>query len=255
MRTSITKRKQLQYKIIALVFWISVWWLIARMINQEIYVPSPIQTLEALIHNIGQADFWKTIMSTISRVVLGFLGACVVGILLGVLCGLHAFSYTLWHPIISAIKSTPVMSFILIAILWFRSGNVPIFICFLMGLPIIWTSTVEGIRHVDNRLLEMAEVYQVHWKYRIGHIYFPSTIPYIRAAMITALGLGWKVTVAAEVLSNPKFSIGTKLSEAKIYIESAQLFGWTIVVIVLSLAIEGLFKVMLKKLLPVRIQK
>jgi NitT/TauT family transport system permease protein len=73
--------------------------------------------------------------------------------------------------------------------------------------------------------------------------------------MITSLGLGWKVTVAAEVLSSPKFSIGTKLYKAKIYIESEQLFAWTIVVIVLSLILEYIFKYFLKKMLPVRIQK
>ncbi len=255
MKTSITKKKQFQYKIIAFAFWIIVWWGLALLVNQEIYVPTPTRTFQVLIENIGQINFWKTIMATISRVALGFLFACIIGTSLGVLCGMHYFSYTLWHPVISAIKSTPVMSFILIAIIWFQSNQVPVFICFLMGLPIIWTSTVEGIRNVDNRLIEMASVYKVDRKYRISHIYFPSITPYIRAAMITALGLGWKVTVAAEVLSNPKFSIGTKLSEAKIYVESASLFAWTIVVIILSLLLEGIFKCVLHKILPVRIQK
>ncbi len=232
-----------------------VWWVLARLVNQEIYVPTPMRTFQELIDNIGQVYFWKTIMATISRVAIGFFFACIIGVSLGVLCGMHYFSYTLWHPVISAIKSTPVMSFILIAIIWFQSNDVPVFICFLMGLPIIWTSTVEGIHNVDNRLIEMASVYKVDKKYRISQIYFPSITPYIRAAMITALGLGWKVTVAAEVLSNPKFSIGTKLSEAKVYVESASLFAWTIVVIVLSLLLESLFKGILHKILPVRIQK
>ncbi|QUI21241.1 ABC transporter permease subunit [Vallitalea pronyensis] len=255
MKTSITKKKQLQHKIIAFLFWIMVWWVLARLVNQEIYVPTPMRTLQVLIDNMGQAFFWKTIMATISRVAIGFFFACIIGVGLGVLCGMHDFSYTLWHPVISAIKSTPVMSFILIAIIWFQSNDVPVFICFLMGLPIIWTSAVEGIHNVDNRLIQMASVYKVDKKYRISHIYFPSITPYIRAAMITALGLGWKVTVAAEVLSNPKFSIGTKLSEAKVYVESASLFAWTIVVIILSLFLEGIFKKILRKILPVRIQK
>ena len=147
------------------------------------------------------------------------------------------------------------MSFILIAVIWFKSDNVPIFICFLMCFPIIWTSVVGGINNVDQRLIDMAYVYKVDKRYIIKDIYIPSIIPYVTTSMITSLGLGWKVTVAAEVLSSPRFSIGTKLYDAKIYVESGQLFAWTLVVIILSLILEYILKYFLQKILPVRLQK
>lgn len=134
------------------------------------------------------------------------------------------------------------MSIIIIALIWFQSGRVPIFVCFLMCFPIIWTNAVEGIRQVSKDLLQMAKVYRVNRSLIIRRIYIPSIRPYLIAGVTTALGLGWKVTVAAEVLSNPKFSIGGNLYGAKVYLESSQLFAWTSVVIILSFAFEYLFK-------------
>lgn len=255
METSITKNRRRLYKIIALIFWIIVWEIIALVINKEIYLPTPYNTFKVLLEEIKTVMFWQTIFATIFRVAVGFVIACIVGILVGIVCGINHFMYEILNLIIVAVKSTPVMSFILIALVWFKSENVPIFICFLMCFPIIWTSVVGGIKHIDRRLIDMAYVYKVDKRYIIKDIYVPSIIPYITTAMITSLGLGWKVTVAAEVLSSPKFSIGTKLYNAKVYIESEQLFAWTIVVIVLSLMLEYIFKYLLRKMLPVRIQK
>lgn len=255
METSILRNRRLLYRSISFIFWIIIWEIIALLINKSIYLPTPIKTFEALIYHMQTIVFWKTIGATIIRVTVGFIIACVLGSLLGIICGINNFIYEIINPIIVAIKSTPVISFILIAIIWLKSRNVPIFICFLMCFPIIWTSAVEGISHVDKRLIDMSYVYKVQKKYIIKHIFIPSIVPYIRTAMITALGLGWKVTVAAEVLSNPKFSIGNNLYNAKVYVESEQLFAWTIVVIILSLILEYLFKHIIKKILPVRIQK
>ncbi|GKX29919.1 ABC transporter permease [Vallitalea longa] len=255
METSITKNRRIVYKIIAFIFWILVWEIIALLINKEIYLPTPYNTFKVLVSEIKTAMFWQTVFSTIFRVAIGFFIACIIGIIFGIICGVNKFIYEILNLIIVAVKSTPVMSFILIAVIWFKSDNVPIFICFLMCFPIIWTSVVGGINNIDKRLIDMAYVYKVDKKYIVKDIYIPSIVPYITTAMITSLGLGWKVTVAAEVLSSPKFSIGTKLYDAKVYVESEQLFAWTIVVIALSLILEYIFKYLLRKILPVRIQK
>lgn len=241
-----TKNKIRFYKVFSLIFWIIVWEIAALVINTEIYLPSPFRTFQALIHLVKMKVFWYTVISTISRVVIGFIISFIIGGLTGILCGLNKFIYELFHPLIISIKSTPVMSFIIIALIWFKSDNVPIFICFLMCYPIIWTSVVEGMKHVDNNLLDMAYLFKVKKTYIVRNIYIPSVLPFLSTGMMTALGLGWKVTVAAEVLSNPKLAIGAKLFDAKVYLESENLFAWTIVVILLSLVFEYILKYIIK---------
>ncbi|PKM51768.1 MAG: ABC transporter permease [Firmicutes bacterium HGW-Firmicutes-7] len=237
----ITKNKTLFHKVCALLFLIFIWHIVAWIINEELFVPTPFSTFKALNSLVFDSDFWVVIGTSIYRVLLGFTISIVIGIITGIASGLNKMIYELFHPMIVIVKSTPVLSFIIIALLWFDSGDVPIFICFLMCYPIIWTSVVQGIKQVDIDLLEMAKIYQIKTRYVIKNIYIPTAIPYLISGILSGLGLGWKVTVAAEVLSHPKYSIGAYLHDAKIYLESDQLFAWTIVVIILSMVFENIF--------------
>ena len=238
---TILKNKNITGVMIA-IFWIAIWEIASLLIGKEVYLPSPLNTLKALFALSITSKFWYSIAMTFIRVVVGFVISCIAGIILGIICGLNRFLYQLLNPLVIAIKSTPVMSIIIIALIWFQSGRVPIFVCFLMCFPIVWTNAVEGIRQVSKDLLQMARVYRVNRSLIIRRIYIPSISPYLIAGITTALGLGWKVTVAAEVLSNPKFSIGGNLYGAKVYLESSELFAWTSVVVILSFAFEYLFK-------------
>ena len=238
---TILKNKNITRVMIA-IFWIAIWEIASLLIGKEVYLPSPLNTLKALFALSITSKFWYSIAMTFIRVVVGFVISCIAGIILGIICGLNRFLYQLLNPLVIAIKSTPVMSIIIIALIWFQSGRVPIFVCFLMCFPIVWTNAVEGIRQVSKDLLQMARVYRVNRSLIIRRIYIPSISPYLIAGITTALGLGWKVTVAAEVLSNPKFSIGGNLYGAKVYLESSELFAWTSVVVILSFAFEYLFK-------------
>lgn len=240
MKLFTLQNKKFRNKILPILFWIAIWEIISLIINRELYLPSPYAAFTALIKLMGTKTFWVIILTSIYRVIAGFIIAAIVGTITAIACGLNQFLYNLLHPLVTAIKSTPVMSFIIIALIWFSSGNVPIFICFLMCYPIFWTSIVEGMRQVDKRYLQMASLYNVKKRYIIMQIYFPTIEPYLMAGMLSALGLGWKVAVAAEVLSHPKYAIGSYLHNAKIYLESDQLFAWTIVVIFLSMFFEAI---------------
>ena len=176
----------------------------------------------------------------------GFFLSCALGILLGIICGIHKAVCNLFYPLIGIIRTIPVMSIIIIAIMWFKDTNVPIFVAFLMCFPIIWTNSVSGIHSTDIKLLQMCEVYKVKKIRIIKSVYFNSSLPYIKAGMISALGIGWKVTSAAEVLSLPKYSIGRFLYDSKVYLEIPDLFAWTIIIVSLSFLFENLLKYIFK---------
>lgn len=236
--SSIKDKKIKLNKVFILLFWILVWQIAHMAIGRDIYVPSPVSVFERLSELILTELFWRTVFYSIYRVILGILISVILGVVLGVASSLNKSIYNILNPLIIAIKSTPVISFIIIALIWFKSSNVPIFICFLMCFPIIWTNVVEGIRNTDGKLLEMVKVHKVKNSLILRRVYLPSIIPYFNAALITSLGLGWKVSVAAEVLSHPRNSIGSQLYSAKIYLDSSDLYAWTLVVIILSFLFE-----------------
>lgn len=241
MMNFITKNKNWLKKILIFSFWICIWqWLYDR-VGRDIYISSPFHVLKTLVQLWKIPDFWKSVLFSAYRVLCGIFLSFLFGIPLGFFSAVNKWIYELFYPFVVAIKSTPVMSFIILALVWLKSSNVPIFICFLMCFPIIWTNMVQGIKSTDQKLLEMANVYRVGYSEILRRIYLPSVRPYLAAACATSLGLGWKVCVAAEVLSLPQNAIGTKLYNAKVYLNSEELFAWTFTVIILSLLLETIF--------------
>lgn len=234
----ITKIRVLLKNLAVLLFYFMVWQLLYLAVQREVYLPSPWQVLLRLTELVREVSFWQAVACSMYRVGWGLFLSVVTGVLFGVIAGWSRLCYDLLQPLVVAVKSTPVISFIIIALVWFPSSAAPVFICLLMCFPIIWTNTVTGIHSVDQKLLEMARVYRVGKIAVWQKIYLPEILPYFMAGVTASLGLGWKVSVAAEVLSHPRAAIGSQLYSAKVYLDSTGLFAWTLVVIILSLNLE-----------------
>ncbi|MGE4215039.1 MAG: ABC transporter permease [Anaerotignaceae bacterium] len=240
------KNKNLIIKIIAVVFWIGVWQVASMWVGKEVLVASPMTVIKVFGELSMKKTFWFSILSSLLRIALGFGGAVFVGTLLAVITCAIPGAYHLFYPLISVIKATPVASFIILALLWIKSTNVPVFIAFLMVLPIMWSNVSSGIKNTDKKLLEMARVFNFGRIKTIRLIYVPQCMDYFYTACIMGIGFAWKAGIAAEVICTPKFSVGANLYNAKIYLETPQLFAWTIVVILMSIFFENLFKQTMK---------
>lgn len=234
-------------KTLIIIFWLFIWELSSLFINNEILLPTPKKVFETLITLGIKKYFWLSVFKSIIRVIIGIFISIALGISLGIIAGINIFIEELLEPLVVTIKATPVMSIIIIALVWFKSSNVAIFTSILMCFPIIYTNVLAGIRSVDKNLIEMANLYKVKNKYILTNIYIQSIKPYIVSGILMCLGIGWKVSVASEVLSTPKYSIGLNLLNAKATLATEELFSWTIVVVLLSLIFENIFKYYVKK--------
>ena len=223
-----------------LAFWLLVWALAAAAVGQELLLPSPVQAARELIGLARTPDFWLTIGRSVLRVLTGILSAVCLGVGLAFLTHKSAVMNALFSPVMTLVKSTPVASFIILALVWLGRSVVPVFISALMVLPVVWANVSAGLKGIDPQLLELARVYRLPRGRVLRRITWPSVLPHLRAALRSALGLGWKAGIAAEVLTVPPYSIGKRIYEAKLYLETTELFAWTAAVILVSLLIEKL---------------
>jgi len=245
-RASKYKKRRIIYTILTVLFWLMVWQVASMIIRQSLYMPSPWETLVALSGLVATDIFWLSVAFTFLRVVLGVVISFALGILLAFLAMRSAFLEQLLRPVVAAAKATPVMSIIMLALVWFTSSFVPIFSCVLLCFPIFYTNTLAGLKSVDKQLLEMASVFSVSRRRVITGIVVPSVIPHIYSALAVCLGFSWKSVVAAEVLSSPKYALGYQLYRTKLYLDTPSLFAWTLAIVVISLIVEK----GLKRLLP-----
>ena len=114
-------------------------------------------------------------------------------------------------------------------------------ISFVVVFPPIYFATVEGIRHTDPGLLEVAEVFCMPFARKVWYLYRPSVLPYLASACKSAVGMSWKSGAAAEVIGIPEGTIGERLYLSKIYLDTAQLFAWTAVIVLVSGVFEAIF--------------
>lgn len=231
---------------IPLAFWLGVWQVAAMTVGQELLLPAPAAVGRALLMLAETKEFWLSALYTLGRVLLGLACGVACGCVLAFLTHFCALADWLVSPAVRVLRATPVVSFILLLYLWVTRSDIPGVIAALMVLPVLWGSLTAGLNAVDGRLLEMGRAYRFGRLKTLRLIYLPSLRPHFVSGFLTAFGLAWKSGVAAEVLCPPKYAIGARMQQAKTALETPELFAWTVLLIVLSLILEGLLRRLLR---------
>lgn len=224
------------------VFWLGVWQIAAWAVDRELLLPGPIAVGARLLALAGTADFWLSVGATLGRVFLGLLWGTLLGGALAALTHLSPWADAIVSPAVRVVRATPVVSFILLVYLWTPRAAIPWVISGLMVLPVVWGSLTAGLDSLDGKLLELGRAYRFPWWKRLWLICLPQLRPHLAAGLLTAFGLAWKSGVAAEVLCPPDRAIGARIQQAKLGLETADLFAWTLAIVALSLLLEGLLR-------------
>lgn len=228
-------------RILIVLFWIAVWQLACLAIQNDILFAGPADVVRSFLVLLPTVDFWRAVGGSFGRIMLGFLTAFLAGILTGSLAFRIRFLEELLAPVVSLVMSIPVASFVILALIWVGSGNLSVFISFLVVFPMIYINTLSGLRSTEKNLLEMADVFSIKTLRRVRYIYLPALMPYLISGCRVALGMSWKSGIAAEVIGVPAHTIGENLYMSKIYLATSDLFAWTIVIILVSALFEKLF--------------
>jgi NitT/TauT family transport system permease protein len=241
-----TVRKRI-YTAISAVFWLLIWEIAARTIGSDILLVSPVKVLLIIAELVSEADFWRTLVFSVPRVILGFGAAVAAGIAFAVLSYINDLLNELISPLMTVIRATPVTSFIILALVWISSRNMSVLASFLMVVPVVYSNVYEGLRNTGNKLLEFAHVFGLSRYKKIRAIYIPAAMPYLASAAGAGLGLAFKAGIAAEVIGIPAGSIGGKLYEAKLYLMTGELLAWTVIIIIISMVFEKGMKLLMKR--------
>ena len=225
---------------LTIVFWLGLWLIVYKIVGLDVLIASPLDVGKRLLEFLPSGDFWLTIFNSFKGISLGYIIGVVIGSIFGIITAFSSTLNTLFKPFLTAVKTTPVVSFIILALIWLDKVSVPIFITMLMVMPVVWANVTSSIVNTDKSLIEMANAYNFGLSKKLKLIFLPSAVPAFVSACKTAVGLGWKAGIAAEVLCTPQNSIGINLRNSQVYIETVDLFAWTVVVIILSLILEKL---------------
>lgn len=232
-------------RVLVMVLWVAVWQLASAVVGNGLILAGPVQTFDALCSLVGQGAFWSTVAGTFLRIVSGFLVAFILAIALASAASRWRLVREILQPFMAAVKSTPVVCIVVLLLIWFGSRGVSTISVFLVVLPAVYFSAFEALGQIDRGIDEMLRIHDVGTVRRIGAFVWPSMQPYLLATSKMVVGMGWKAGVAAELIGIPLGSIGERIYQSKLLLETEDLFAWTIVVVVLAFVCEKAFLALL----------
>lgn len=219
-------------------FWLAVWVLVAGLVAQPLILPGPGAVVVALLRLVCDADTWAILVASGARILGGLALAAACG---GMLAGVSVRSRLvarLAAPVLSFIKATPVACVAVLLLIWLGSARVSIAAVFLMALPGVYFSLAEGLAQVDKPLEQMFRLHGVRgWRLFCAHTW-REVLPFVLSCARAVIGMGWKAGVAAELIGMAVGTVGERIYQAKLLIETADLLAWTVLVVAASWACE-----------------
>ncbi len=225
------------------IFTIFLVWVIGyAVVSNPLLLPSPLEVLKAFFELFLTWKSLLVMLMTLLRLLVALFFAFLLGVILGIWSGFKKNVATFLHPIVTIFRTIPVISIIVILLIWFGFTLTPYVITFLMIFPIIYQAVYEGIINIDSEMVDVYKLEDNRLLTGLKYCYLPLINSQIKTALLQSAGLGIKVLVMAEYLSQTKKSIGNSLYLAKVMLEYDQVFAWTILLILMAIGLSILIE-------------
>ena len=229
------------------LIWLVIWQVLSLVVNNVVLLSGPIDTFKALITLGSEPSFYLSIGITAGKILMGFLIGMLSGTVLSILSYKINLVKDFLSPFVSVIKSIPIVSFIIIALIWAGSSYVTVIVSAIISFPIFYKNLLEGLLVTDSKLLELAFVYQMKPAKKLKYIYIPSVSSHVRSAVSLAIGMAFRGGITAEVVGQPLRSIGNGLYLSKINLATSDMLAWTFASVLCAFIIEKLISYLVKR--------
>jgi ABC-type nitrate/sulfonate/bicarbonate transport system ATPase subunit/ABC-type nitrate/sulfonate/bicarbonate transport system permease component len=232
-----------------------IWQIISISIGYPAIFPSIFDLISDTLHLFTRSEFYLALLGTISRGLLGFVITFFIALFFGSLSVFNSFLKDFFHPIVVFTRSIPVISIVLVALLWFSPPFLPVFVAFFSMFPILFQSIQSGLENVDKKWVEMGKVFGLSSRKRFLHIYYPASRSTIFDGISSAMGFGWRAVIIGEALAQPVHGIGSQMKAAQAYINVSEIIAWTLAAILISYIFEKIILFLKKCDRPIQLPK
>lgn len=224
-----------------------LWWLLAVWMDNDFIIPYPLAVAKLMMEQLLSATFYQSLFYTLVRswgglaLAFALAGACAF------LSYRRRIFHDLFYPILLLTRSVPNISYIIVILLWFGSESSALIVSFLIIFPTIYSSLYSGLRHMDEHLQCVIQLYPERRWYLIRRVYLPLLSSSMQAALSNGVSLTFKVGVMAEIMGQVQIGIGRQMNLCRLSSNMTGVFAWTLWIILILLGMDVLLHQVAKR--------
>ena len=201
-------------------------------------LPPPTAVWRVIVADTINGDLPFNLMMTLWRVAAAYVIAMAVGTVIGVLLGRHRRLDSFFDPWLVLFLNIPALVIIVLAYIWFGlTEAAAIGAVAVNKIPNVVVTMREGARALDERFMEMAQVYRLTRLDRIRHVLMPQLQPYFAAASRSGIALIWKIVLVVELLGRSN-GVGFQIYLYFQIFDVAGILAYTLTFVAVMLTIE-----------------
>lgn len=214
-------------------------WQVAATIADDPTLPTPWAVLTSLMTHLLSGELLFHLCITLLRVAASFLIAMAVGTLVGIVMGRRRQIDAMLDGILVLALNIPALVTIILCYIWFGLTDLAAVLAVSINkIPTVVVTVREGARAVDNKLLEVGQVFSLSPLRTMRRIYLPQLYPFLIAAARSGLALIWKIVLVVELLGRSN-GVGFQLGIYFQFFDITSILAYTLAFAAVVLAAEG----------------
>jgi len=243
---NISKRKKNITALISIAFLYVLWYVISFYIDKNLpynlVLPNPNLVFIKVYELLTKSATYTIVFASFSRLLIALVVSFFSAIIIGTIASIKAPFEAFLRPYVSSIRAIPVASMLVVILLWIGSKNAPIVICAMVVFPLFYEMILESIKNMEKSFLEVISLDSKFNFFVFRKVYVPAILNNLFISFVQSIGLGFKVLVMSELIAYTEDSIGKKIYTSKLNLDIEGVFAWTIIIIVIVMIIEWLFR-------------
>ena len=252
--TQLTKRTRRISALISVVFLYVLWYAISRYIDNNLpynlVLPNPNLVITKVFNLLGKSSTYAIIFASFSRLFIALVFSFLAAIIVGTAASLSPAFEGFMRPYVSSVRAIPVASMLVVILLWIGAKNAPIVICAMVVFPLFYEMILESIKNMEQSFVEVISLDSDFTFFAFRKVYLPAILNNLFISFVQSIGLGFKVLVMSELIAYTEDSIGKKIYTSKLNLDIEGVFAWTIIIIVIVMLIEQIFRLVKRKFSP-----
>ncbi|WP_395405030.1 ABC transporter permease [Pseudoduganella sp. UC29_106] len=232
-------RKTLLLAVLALV-----WELAARWTNNDLLLPTFLQTARALIEGISTGELLSRVGASLTVLAQGYAAGIAAALLLTALAVLTRLGRDLLETCVAMFNPLPAIALLPLAMLWFGLGKASLI--FVIVHAVLWPlalSTYAGFSAVPETLRMAGRNYGLKGLFFVFDILVPAALPAILSGLKIGWAFAWRTLIAAELVfgaASGQGGLGWYIFQNRNELYTDKVFAGLAAVIVIGLAVENL---------------